>query len=359
MTRVLALNSLVNLAKCIYCTALSLAQEAELVQVFYGREYICLDCSKLRTPDASALTKALTTACTAATHHDQLNAASEVWQLAVQCSSYAQAPLSQQLYASNARPAQPQQGYAELCARQCPAEYSKFAAGVNLLCTVTELTAVVRRDSAASAAAKSYAGACVAAAGASLQTMLARMMSSREAAVLVQYIATPAAPCDAVQWQQYLTKMQNTAAKLSAAAVTSNPTTTAVGSSTATASTASAGSSGAGTVVAAAAAVVPVSENNSALQEGRNDLLKQLEKKFSAKVQQDVALKQQLQDKLRANAAAIAAKKQKNAQIEQQEREQYAALLQQLEQEEVAEQQCVQQLAMQMVAQRLRLQLRQ
>jgi hypothetical protein len=330
-----------------FFTALSLTQEAELVHVFYGTEYISLDCSKLRTPDASALTKALTTARTAATHQDQLKAAAELWHLAVQYSSYAQAPLCQLLYASNARPAQPQQGYAELCARQCPAEYSKFAAGVNLLCTVTELTAVVRRDSAA--------------VGASLQTMLARMMSSREAAVLVQYIATPAAPCDAVQWQQYLTKMQNTAAKLNAAAVTSNPTTTAVGRSTATASTASASSSGAGTVAAAAAAaaVVPVSENNSALQEGGNDLLKQLEKKFSPTVQQDVALKQQLQDKLSANAAAIAAKKQEYAQIEQQEREKYAALLQQLEQEEAAEQQCVQQLAMQMVAQRLRLQLRQ
>jgi hypothetical protein len=332
------------------------------VHVFHGREYTCLDCSRLRKPDAGALTKTLTTARTATTHHDQLQAAAELWQLAAQYSSYAQVPLCQQLYASNARPAQPQQGYAELCARQYPVEYSKFAVSVNLLCTVTELTAVLLRDSAVPAATKSYAEACVKAVGASLQTMLARMMSTTEAAVLVQYIATPAAPCDAVPWQQYITTMQTTAANLSAAAATGSIAigSSAVGGATiATASTAAASSEdgSAAAAAAAAAAPVPMLGNNSALQEQENDLLKQLEMKYSAKMQQDAALKQQLQDKLSANAAQIAAKTQEYAQIEQQEREQYAALLQQLEQEEAAEQQCVQQLAMQMVAQRLRLRL--
>jgi hypothetical protein len=326
-------------------------QDAETVHVFHGREYICLDCSRLQKTDTRALSKALSTARTAATHQAQLKAASEVWQLAVQYSAYAQAPLYHKLYGSSARPTQPLQGYAELCARQYPGEYSKFAAGVNLLCTVTELTAVVYRDSRAPAAAKSFAEACVRAVATSLQPMLARMMSSADADTLVQYIATPAAPHDAALWQQYLTNMQNTSANLSAtASSTSNTAAAAAAGSTAVggATTAAATAAGIGSTTSSAGAVAAaasVSHKRSELQEQADIFKKRWETKYSAKVQHKAALKQQLQDKVNANAAVIAAKQQEYTQLEQQEREKYVALLHQLEQEEAVEEQRVQQLA--------------
>eukprot|EP00953_Heterococcus_sp_UTEX-ZZ885_P016639 9346-Heterococcus_DN1.PRE.2 len=362
--------------------------DAGTLHVFKGDAYTGLDYSKLRPTDRAQLQSLIDQAQTVLkqsgnTHGKKLTQiADDLWHTVVQCLSYALVTQQQCLQTTAEQPtALYILGYAKCIEKST--DYAVFVACMQLLRHVSELASTILNDASNDVHAvvrKDKARACVLAVIIPLRNILVdySLMNASDALAVAHYIARPTSLRNTTLWHQWLTSaandrltaaaamnttavssgnsvttrnMDNIQAASTAAAAAANTTVDSTLTATITASRPATASTATASTTAAAgssSAIASQDPNVTALATATAEKLKD---RVELQLQRIAVLEQQLQDTLHANAAAVAAKKQQYAQIQQQEREKYAALLQQLEHDQQNQHQRVQIEAMQLVKQ--------